>query len=257
MSAPALRVIEHHFAVYRRTWRGSVMSSFLTPVFFLASVGLGLGGYVDKAGGNLMGGVPYVLFLAPGLLASTAMQTAAFESAYPVMARIVWDKTYDGQLATPLRIRDILAGDLAWVALRLAFVTAVFLGIMAVFGAVQSPLALLAIPAAVLTGMAFAAPIFAISATLKDEASFNVLFRFGITPLFLFSGTFFPVEQLPEAVRLIAFVTPLYHGVALTRGLALATLDLPSAALHLGVLAVFLVAGLIAASIRFEKRLAK
>lgn len=233
------------------------MSSFLTPVFFLASVGLGLGGYVDKSGGAVMGGVPYLLFLAPGLLASTAMQTAAFESAYPVMARIVWDKTYDAQLATPLRIRDILAGDLTWVALRLAFVTLVFLGIMVLFGAVRSPLAILAVPAAVLTGMAFAAPIFAISAGLKNDASFNVVFRFGITPLFLFSGTFFPIEQLPEAVRIVAYVTPLYHGVALTRGLALATLDLPTAAIHVGVLLAFFVAGLVASSIRFPQRLAK
>lgn len=250
------RVAEHRILLYRRAWRGSAASSFLTPVLFLASLGLGLGGLVD-AGGSPGLGVPYLVFLAPGLLAGTAMQTAAGEATFPVMGSFLWSRNFLAMHATPLRPVEIALGYFAWVALRLLLVTAVYTGVIVAFGAAASPLVALAIPAAVLTGLAFAAPIAAYSATQRETEGFNALFRFGITPLFIFSGTFFPVESLPGFLQPVAWATPLFHGVSLTRTLALGTaLDAPLVTLaHVGYLVALAAAGSVAATIAFRRRL--
>ncbi|CAN5848810.1 ABC transporter permease [soil metagenome] len=253
--SPAVRIFEHQALVYRRVWRGTLFLSFVTPVLFLAAMGLGLGSIVDANNPGGIGGVSYLAFLAPGLLLATAMQTAAFESTWPVMAGIVWLRTYEAMLATPASVRDIILGHLAWVTVRLTMVAGVFIGVMFAFGAVTSPLAVLAIFPAVLTGLAFAAPITAFAATQKNDSGFNVLFRFGITPLFIFSGTFFPITQLPDIVQPIAYLTPLYHGVALARDLALGTFEPVSAAIHVAVLVGFVVVGYLAAIWTFRRRL--
>jgi lipooligosaccharide transport system permease protein len=254
---PALRIFEHQAMVYRRVWRGTVFISFVTPVLFLAAMGLGLGAIVDANQPAGIQGVSYLVFLAPGLLLATAMQAAAFESTWPVMAGIVWLRTYEAMLATPAAVRDIILGHLAWVTVRLTMISAVFIAVMFAFGAVTSPLAVLAIIPAVLTGLAFAAPITAFAATQRNDQGFNVLFRFGITPLFIFSGTFFPITQLPDFVQPIAYLTPLYHGVALARDLALGTFEPLTAAIHLAVLIAFIVAGYLAAMWAFRRRLVK
>lgn len=255
--SPAVRIFEHQALVYRRTWRGTLFITFVTPVLFLAAMGLGLGSIVDANNPGGIDGVSYLAFLAPGLLLATAMQAAAFESTWPVMAGIVWLRTYEAMLATPASVRDIILGHLAWVTVRLSMVAAVFIGVMFAFGAVTSPLAVLAFFPAVLTGLAFAAPITAFAATQKNDSGFNVLFRFGITPLFIFSGTFFPITQLPDFVQPIAYLTPLYHGVALARDLALGTLEPVSAAIHVAVLVGFVVVGYLAAVWAFRRRLEK
>lgn len=254
-----LRVLEYNARVYRRTWRGGLVTTFLAPVLFLASMGFGLGRFVDAAGtaSGPLAGVPYAAFLAPGLLAAQAMQTAGFASTYPIMGRLVWDKAYHGMLATPITIRGIVLGEIGWIAVRLGLVTGVFLLVMAGFGLVRSPLGLLAVLAAVLTGLAFAAPIAAFAATQRTDQGFNAIFRFGITPLFLFSGTFFPIEQLPAVIRPIAWVTPLWHGVELARGLALGRTDLPAALVHVAVLAAFIVGGTLAALVTFRRALVR
>src|SRR6185295_14603040 len=143
---------------------------------------------------------------------------------FPIMGGLVWMKTYHAMYATPITPRDIALGNLAWIAARLTMICTIFTIVIVAFGAAESPLIVLAIPAAVLTGMAFAAPIAAFSATQKTPIKFNALFRFVITPLFLFSGTFFPVSSLPPVMQVVAWFTPLYHGVALTRGLSLGTI---------------------------------
>lgn len=178
--------------VYRRVWHGSVLGSVVSPILFLAAMGIGLGGHVDRHGGGALGGVSYLAFLVPGLLAAQAMQTAAFETTYPTIGKIVWDKLYDAMLATPLTVQDLLAGELEWLVVRLTIVCTAFLLVAVAFGAVVLPLGLLALPVAVLTGLGFAAPIMAFSATRRQDSAFNVPFRFGITPLFLLSGNFSP-----------------------------------------------------------------
>src|SRR5205823_1727972 len=161
MSSASVRSLQSWAYRYKRTWRGSAVSSILQPVLFLAAMGLGLGSLVNKAhpGHANLGGVTYLDFLAPALLAAAAMQTAAMESSWPVMAAVKWLKTYDAMLATPLRVRDVLAGHLTWITLRITMGAAVFIVVMALFGTIHSPAAIFLLPAAILTGLAFAAPI--------------------------------------------------------------------------------------------------
>jgi lipooligosaccharide transport system permease protein len=258
MLARIARAYEHQALLYRRTWRGSLFNSFLSPTMFLLAMGVGLGSFVDRGGGSATGGVPYLAFLAPGMLAATVMQTASFESTFPVMGGFVWTKRYHAMYATPIGPTEILLAQLAWSATRITLVGAIFVVVTLLFGAVRSPLVILAIPAATLTGMAFATPIAAFAATQKTMNKFSYLFRFGITPLFLFSGTFFPIEQLPAAIQPIAWLTPLYHGVALCRSLALGTIgaDPGAAVIHLAVLVGVTLAGLAACVVTFRRRLA-
>ena len=251
------RVVESRWLQYRRTFRASIFTSFLSPVLFLSAMGLGLGSYVSDSAIDDIGGVSYLVFLAPGLLAATAMQAASFEATFPIMGGLVWTRIFQAMYATPITPRDIALGNLVWIGLRLTLISAVFTGVIVLFGAAESPLIVLAIPAATLTGLAFAAPIAAFAATQKTPERFAAIFRFGITPLFLFSGTFFPVESLPDAVRPLAWITPLYHGSALTRGLSLGTLlDDPILALiHVVVLVAFIVVGAVALIRTIERRL--
>lgn len=252
----ALRMMEGCALAYRRTWRGSVFTTVLTPVLFLGAMGLGLGTLVDHGAGRAaLGGVGYLDFIAPGLLAAAAMQTAATEATHPVMGGMKWFRTYHAMLATPLGAADIALGQLAWIAVRITVTSAVFVVTIVAFGAARSPGIVLALPAAVLTGMAFAAPIAAYTASLRTEYGLANLMRFGILPLFLFSGTFFPVSQLPAAVRPVAYVTPLWHGVQLCRTLSLGTATAGAAALHVAYLLAWVVAGAVLAVARFRRRL--
>jgi lipooligosaccharide transport system permease protein len=205
---------------YRRTWRSSVVTSFLIPVLYLAAMGIALGSLIDKHS-HSVAGVTYVAYLAPGLLAGTCMQIGTNDATYPVMGAIKWMRTYLAQLATPLEVYDVLLGHLAWIMARLAIVVSIYLAVMAAFGVVYSPWAIAAFPAALLTGLAFAAPVSAFAATQDKDSSFSTLYRFAIIPMFLFSGTFFPVSQLPAWLQAVAYATPLYHGVALCRDLTL------------------------------------
>jgi lipooligosaccharide transport system permease protein len=255
------RVVELRAMQYRRTFRASIFSSFLNPVLFLLAMGVGLGTYVDRSGTATaaLGGLSYLQFLAPGLLAATTMQAAAFESTFPIMGGLTWQKTFHAMYATPVSPRDIVVGNLVWIAFRLTAIAVIFTVVMAVFGAAASPLIVLGIPAAVLTGMAFAAPIAAFSATQTTPEKFNAVFRFGITPLFLFSGTFFPLSNLPEVIRPIAWLSPLWHGVELSRGLALGTIGQEPglAIVHVLVLVAIVAVGSVWAFRTVEARLVK
>jgi lipooligosaccharide transport system permease protein len=252
---PILRVVEHHVMVYRRTWRGTVLSTVLNPVLFLAALGVGLGTFVDSANPGGVEGVPYLVFLAPGLLAGQAMNTGTFESTYPVMAGIRWLKTYVAMILAPLAPWHIALGQLTWVALRLTFGAAVFLVVMVAFGATDVPHAVAMLPVAVLTGLAFAAPIQAFSATRKNDNAFAALFRFVITPMFIFSGTFFPVTQLPALLEWVAYLTPLWHGVALSRAIAIDAVDPGLALVNVLVLSAYLLVGIGASLWTFTRKL--
>ena len=253
--ASAMRVLEHHLLVYRRAWRGRLFTTFLSPVLFLAAIGVGLGTLVDDGAQGGVDGVPYIMFLAPGLLAAQAMQTATFESTFPVMAGLVWLRTYVAMITTPLHPFDVVIGNLLFVAFRLLLVGVFFVLVSVAFGAVDLLRGIAMVPAAVLTGLAFAAPIQAYAATQRSDKNISALFRFVITPLFLFSGTFFPITQLPPLIQPIAYVTPLWHGVALCRGIALGTLDALGAFIHVTVLLAFIVVGIAAGAVTFRRKL--
>jgi lipooligosaccharide transport system permease protein len=253
--ALATRPLEFYFTQYRRVWRGTVISSVVTPIVYLLALGWGLGQFV---GSDLsFGGVryDYLDLVAPGLLGATAMQIASFESSWPVLSAIKWDRQYHAMLASPLRVGDVVAGHQAYIALRILAVSAVYTVVITAFGAVHSALAVLAIFAAGLVGMAFAAPIAAWGAYTETDSSFVAIFRFVIVPMFLFSGTFFPVDELPKALEAVAYLTPLWHGVDLCRQLTLGQVDAWSALAHTGALVAFVVLGLTLAKISYRRKL--
>jgi lipooligosaccharide transport system permease protein len=250
--AYSLRAYEYWLAVYRRVWRGTIFTSVLNPVLYLSALGVGLGKLVNSGANQL--GVRYLDVVAPGLLAAVGMQIATIESSFPVRGAIRWNRQYHAMLATPLRVRDLVTGHLLYVATRVAIASAVYLAVIAGFGAVRSPLAVLAWPVVVLVGLAFAAPVSALSAWAENEI-FNPLFRFAITPMFLFSATFFPVTRLPQGLRELAYVTPLWHGVDLVRHLTLGTATLGLSLLHVAYLALWFLAGVALARRAYAGRL--
>jgi lipooligosaccharide transport system permease protein len=251
----AVREFRYWLTNYRRTWRGSIYSSVLSPLLYLGAMGVGLGTLVDAHNPASLGGLSYLTFLAPGLLAAAAMQAAVEESTYPVLGSVKWRRTYYAATASPLRPADLFHGHLMFTTMRLAMNSAIFLAVMAAFGTIASPWAVAALPAAVLTGLAFAAPIEAWAITVAKDTSFALIFRFGLIPLFLFSGTFFPVTQLPAWLRPLAYITPLWHGVALCRSLTLGTATLGGALAHVGYLAVVTVVSIAAGNRSYRRRL--
>jgi lipooligosaccharide transport system permease protein len=239
---------------YKRTWQSSMVGRFLSPLLFLLSMGLGLGSLVDKSAGGV-GGVPYLQFVVPGILAAQAMWVAMSESTYQVLGAIRWDMKYHAMLATPIGVGDILLGHLTFVAMQVTAATAIFMGVAALFGSFTSWWVLLALPITILTGMAFAVPIFAFSATQETADGFNILYRFIVTPLFLFSGTFFPIDQLPAFLRPVAWVTPLWHGVDANRSLALGSPDAASVLGHTAYLLAVIAISALLARHAFTRRL--
>jgi lipooligosaccharide transport system permease protein len=220
-------------------------------------MGVGIGSLMGPDALLAFGGFEYVHWLGPAQLAAVAMQTAAFESTYPIMGRIMWTRNYEAMLSTPVGTRDIVLGELAWVAFRVGTLAAVLLVVLALFGIVRSPAALLAVPVAMLVGVAFSACLIAFTATRENDVSFSGVFRFVISPLFLFSGTFFPVSRLPEPLQAVAWATPLFHGVELARGLVLGTLEARTAPLHVLYLLVMAALGVALANRFLRRRMAE
>jgi lipooligosaccharide transport system permease protein len=253
------RLTDYWITVYKRTWRGSVITSFLMPFLYLTAMGVGLGSFVDaNSGPSALDGVSYLSYIAPGLLATTAMQTAIGESTYPVMAGFKWQKFYFSMAASPLHVVDVLAGQVAFVAFRIGLTCAVFMGVLAAYGAVHSPLGgLAALGVVVVLGLAHTTPMIAATARMKTETGFSLVFRLGILPMTLFSGAFFPISQLPRAVEWVAYVTPIWHGVELCRDLTLGTAAPLPALGHLAYLAVFVVVGWYFSVTGFARRLAQ
>ncbi|SHF44246.1 ABC transporter permease [Streptoalloteichus hindustanus] len=256
-----LLVVEGLWTWYRRHWRSTLVSSVLQPLLYLVAMGVGLGTFVDAGGRGArtvpeLAGASYLQYIAPALLVAAALQNAAGEATYPVLSGFKWQKNYWAVTATPITPHQLAHGSLLWIAIRVAVSGAAYLLVAALLGAVAGPGALLALPVAVLTAMAFAAPLAAFAATTRSGGEgFNVIIRFVVLPMTLFAGTFFPVEQLPALVRPLAWVTPLWHGTELARGLSLTGVP-PLAALgHVGYLVVWLAVGVVVTRWRFRVRL--
>ena len=249
------RAFRNFLLTYQRTWRSSVWSSVLGPLFYLGALGYGLGSLVERNGTAALGGVPYPVFIAPALLAAHAMNTGMSNSLWPVFGALRWNALYLAARATMLRPADIYRGHLLFTAMRIAMNSACFVVVMAAFGLIRSPWGVLLVPAAVLTGFAFAAPTAAWAITLEHETSLHYPVRFGAVPLMLFSGTFFPISQLPGWIRPLAYATPLWHGVALCRELSIGDVDLGSVVIHVGYLAALSAVGLWACGRTYTRRL--
>jgi lipooligosaccharide transport system permease protein len=250
----ALYELSYQLRRYRRTWRGSVVVSVVNPLLFLLAIGVGLGKVIANHPPGLHGAT-YLQFFAPGMLAAAAMQNGIVESAFPVSRAVRPGGSYSVTASTPLDATDIMLGHSLFMAFKVALGAATFVAVMACFGAARSWLALLAIPAAMLTGLAFATPTMAWAATVKNPRVVFGAFKWVVMPLYLFSGTFFPVVQLPGLLRALAYATPLWHGVDLCRTLCLGTATWGRTAGHVGYLLVFTVAGLFLAARTYRRRL--
>lgn len=240
----AVRFARHQLSLWRRTWYGSAFSTLVAPVLYLASIGLGLGTLVDAGDSSqALGGISYAAFAGTGLVAASAMQTAAGEMSWPVVGSIKYTRTWVAAVATPLGPGDLLGGKVVVLALRLVVSSAVFAIALAVLGLVPATRAWAVVPPSVLTGVAVGVCMFAVAAAATQDWTIGYVFRFVITPLFILSGTFFPVSQLPAFARPLAIASPLWHGIELVR---LAALGLPTAypwPLHVGILLAVTAAG--------------
>lgn len=250
----ALIVAEYWWLWYRRNWRSSAISSVLQPVLMLLAFGLAFGSLVRP--GPTTGNVEYLVFLAPGLMAAAAVQVAATEATYPVHSCFKWHRAYFAMTAGPLAPAQLVVGQLGWIVVRMFTSCAAYLAVIALFGGARGLGSVVALGFATLCGLAVAAPVVAFTASIRNEGSkFGVLMRFVILPMTLFAGTFFPVSQLPAVVRPLAWISPLWHGTELSRGVTLGTLRLAPAAGHLAYLLTFVAVGTALAVWRYRVRL--
>ncbi|HXU85721.1 MAG TPA: ABC transporter permease [Verrucomicrobiae bacterium] len=247
-------LVERNIYVYRHTWI-VILSGFFEPLFYLGSIGFGLGALVGTVNGP--GGLPisYQLFVAPALLASAAMNGAIAEGTFNFFFKLRYNKTFDAILATPLSAGDVAVGELIWALIRGGIYAIAFLLVMAILGLAVSPWVLLTVPAALLIGFAFGAVAMAATSFMRTWQDFDLI-NLAILPMFLFSGTFYPIDAYPEALRIFVQLTPLYQGVDLLRSLAVGHVD-PVLAVHVAYLAVMGIAGLYVVSRRLDKLLLK
>ncbi len=215
----ALRVWQRNFTVYTKLYKSSLALNFVEPVLYLAALGLGLGAFVKE-----INGLPYINFIAPGIIASSAMFAAAYECTYGTYVRMFYQKTFDAILATPVNVDDLIAGELMWGATKSMLYGTIIMVVISAFGLVSSPMILAVIPVLFFSGLIFAEISMIAVAIVPGIDSFNYFYTLLMTPMFLFSGIFFPIESLPPLASKIAFFTPLYHLVNVCRSAALGQL---------------------------------
>ncbi|MER7460764.1 ABC transporter permease [Micromonospora sp. NPDC126480] len=251
LRVPALGVLEYYLVGYRRTWRAGVFSSFLLPTLTVLGFGVGVGAYIDQG----VGGVSYLEWIVGGLAASTALQVTIAESTWPVFGNLQWTKIYFAQSAAPLRVGDILGGHLTFVLFRVLTSITAFILVTGLLGALRSPWAVLTLPVAALLALAVATPTIAYAASVDTDSWLAMLFRFAVIPMTLFAGVFFPVESLPVGLRWLAYATPLWHAVDLSRAATLGVAPQWSVAGHLLYLTVWAVGGWLLARRAFGRKL--
>jgi lipooligosaccharide transport system permease protein len=229
------RVWQREVSVYKYIYKTTIVSNLFDPLIYLLALGFGLGAYVTK-----IAGLPYIQFIAPGLISSSIMTAAAFETTYNTFARIHFDRVYEAMMAAPVTVQDIVVGEMAWAMTRSTLYASVMLIVVASLGLVKSWFALFVPFMGALGGLMFAILGLTYTSFLKSIDQVNMFFTLFITPLFLFSGVFYPLDALPEAVRQIAFLSPLYHIVSIIRPLVLGTAGM-DAVFHLVWISVFIV----------------
>ena len=239
----SLRVAEAEARIYRRTWRGSIMASFITPILYLLAMGVGLGSLVDANLPEGLDNVSYLTFLAPGLLVATAMQTGAAEGAWKVMGGIKWRETWKARLASPIGVSSLIFGHMIWSAVRVLMVSFIFAIVMAGFRIAPLLQSLLAVIPALLVGVAMVAITTAYTVRVKSPTALPGFFRFVVIPMFLFSGVFFPVSNLPDWLQPVALLTPMFHGVELARAIVVGTTPAVAPAISVAYLLTWIVAG--------------
>ena len=251
----ARRLVERNVMVYRHQWI-IIFSGVFEPIFYLIGIGLGIGGIIEPL--KLPDGreIPYVAYVAPALMATAAMNGAVFETIFNVFFKLNFAKIYDGVLATPMGITEIAIGEMMWALMRAALYAVAMFVIMLVFGLVLSPWGILTIPAALLVAAAFSAAGLAGTAYLRTVNDFDVPMGLIVMPMFLFSGTFFPVSSYPWFIQVFMQLTPLYHSINLIRGLSLGVVG-PAQLWDFAYLVVFFAIGMWIAMRQMEKKLIK
>ncbi len=253
MTPLVFRALERELLVWRRTWRGSVFTAFVQPLLFLGAMGLGLGGLVDERTTGV-GGLRYVEFVAPGLLVASAMLSVAGDALWGVMAGVKWMGQFRSMVHTAVAPGDVFAGRAMAAGVRAGVAAAAFLFVAALLGGVTSWWAPLAVPIAVLLAVMTSAVLSSYSVGREGDQTFSLIMRLGIIPLFLFSGTFFPVSQLPDGIEPLAWLSPLWHAAEAARMATAGGIE-PVILVHIGVL-VAITAAVTPIGIRaFEKRL--
>lgn len=211
----AFRVWQRHLLVYTKLYKSSFALNFVEPILYLAAMGLGLGTFVKE-----INGLPYVNFIAPGIIASSSMFAAIYECTYSTFVRMTFQKTFDAILATPITIDDLIAGEMMWGATKSLIYGTIIIIVISLFGLVASPLVIGVIPVLFVSGLIFSEISLICVAKVPGIDSFNYFYTLLITPMFLFSGIFFPIDTMPPLVVKIAFFTPLYHLVNICRAFA-------------------------------------
>jgi lipooligosaccharide transport system permease protein len=240
-------LVERHARVYRQAWL-VLISGFFEPLFFLLSIGVGLGKLVGP-----VAGITYTSFVAPALLATSSMNGAVFDSTFNVFFRLKYNKLYDAALSTPMRAGDIALGEISWALIRGGLYGAAFMIVMLAMGLVHSLWAVLDLPSALLIGFAFAAAGMAATTFMRSWQHFEFV-TLATLPMFLFSTTFYPLSVYPRGIQIVVECTPLYQGVALLRALTLGFVG-PGLLWHVAYLAVMGLLGLYVASFRISKLL--
>jgi lipooligosaccharide transport system permease protein len=253
-SRRAGRLVERNLMSYRRNWM-LLVSGFFEPVFYLFGIGYGLGSLIPGVIGPDGREISYGLFVAPALLASSAMNGAIYDSTFNVFFKLRYAKTYDAVLATPLGVGDVAVGEVTWALIRGTLYALGFVAVMAVFGLIASPWAVLTLPAAMLIGFAFAAVGMAATTFMRQWTDFDYITMVTL-PLFLFSATFYPITAYPEPLRVIVQLTPLYHGVDLLRSLTIGAIG-PGILVHVAYLVVMGLIGLAIVARRLDRLLLK
>jgi lipooligosaccharide transport system permease protein len=253
-SRRSARLIERNLYVYKHGWL-VLLSGFFEPLFYLLGIGFGLGALIGTIPGPGGVEISYQLFLAPALLASSAMNGAIMESTFNFFFKLNYNKTFASILATPLSPGDIALGELGWALIRGGLYAVGFMAVMVLFGLVVTPWVVLAVPAALLLGFAFGAVGMAATSFMKTWQDFDLI-QLVILPMFLFSGTFYPLDAYPEALRVLVQLTPLYQGVDLIRSLTVGHIT-PILLFHVAYLAAMGGIGLLVASRRIDKILLK
>ena len=250
-TARARHITERNAWVYLRLW-WMFVSGFFEPLFYLLSIGVGVG---ELVGGVEVGGktIPYEAFVAPGMMASAAMNGAVFDATFSIFFKLKYMKLYDSVVATPMSSIDIAAGEIGWSLIRGGSYAIAFLVSMTVLGFTESWWAVLAVPAALLIGFAFSAAGMALSSFLRTWHHFDYI-NLALIPLFLFSATFYPLDVYPRTLQLVVQLSPLYHGVALTRALCLGDLS-PDLLVHVAFLTLVGAIGLALTGRRLERLL--
>ena len=250
-----VRAWSRHWLLYRRTWRGTIVVGLLNPLLFLTGIGIGIGKLVDANSGGVAG-VAYLSWLAPGILAASAFQMAFIDSGFNVFWEATPRGSYASAASTSLSPTAIMLGHQLFAAGRIALLSVGFVIVQIVLGAAVSvPGTVLSLAAALLLGIAVGGVVAAWAITITQFGTLRAVFRFLIQPVYLVSGTFFPLSAAPLWARKLAYVSPLWHGVELCRGLSLGTLTAEGLAVHGGVLVALTVAGLAAASVTYRRRL--